>query len=115
MLVFLVVAVSLLPMIVRFVSGMEPHFVVSGFQDMKTYQEQQAQQAPQVPQVQDIQPPTSAPQLPSWRPDPATDYICRSPNDSDQPCPEGTFCDGASQSCVPQFVGGEVPSVGYFS
>ncbi len=109
MLVFLVVAVTLLPMIVRFVSGMEPHFVVSGFQDMKAYQAQQA------PQVQDAQPRVSVPQLPSWRPDPATDYVCRSPHGSDQPCPEGTFCDGASQSCVPQFVGGEVPSVGYFS
>ena len=106
MLLFLVVAVTLLPMIVRFVGGMEPHFVVSGFQDMKAEQEQLRQPVQQHPSV---------PQLPSWRPDPATDYICRSPNGSDQPCPEGTFCDGSSQSCVPQFVGGDVPSVGYFS
>lgn len=104
MLVFLVAAVVILPMIVRFVGGMEPHFVVSGFQDM------QAEQAPSAPRPQ-----VPVPALPSWRPDPATDYVCRSPNGSDQACPEGTFCDGASQSCVPNFVGGDVPSVGYFS
>jgi hypothetical protein len=32
-------------------------------------------------------------------PDPNTNYICRSPNNSGTPCPEGEFCDGTTQAC----------------
>jgi hypothetical protein len=32
-------------------------------------------------------------------PDANTNYICRSPNGSGVPCPEGEFCDGTTQSC----------------
>ena len=97
MLVLLFVSIAILPMIVRYVSRMEPHFV-SGFQDM----------------VRDV--PSQASSSKSWRKtDANTDYMCRSPNDSGTPCPEGTFCDGTTQSCIKTYVGGEVPSVGYFS
>jgi hypothetical protein len=94
MLLFLVVAIVVLPMVVRYIDKMEPHYV-SGFQNM----------------VQNVNVP---PSNDSYRPDPNTDYICRSPNGSGQPCDEGTFCDGATQQCVKSYVGG-APDVGYFS
>ena len=65
--------------------------------------------------VSDIPAIGSASKLPTWRPDPNTNYLCRSPNENGQPCPEGMFCDGTTQSCIPNYVGGSVPSVGYFS
>lgn len=87
MLLFLVAAVVLLPIVVRFIDKMEPHYV-SGFQDFA---------------------------VPTYRPDRNTDYLCSSPNGDGQSCPEGTFCDGSSQQCVSTYVGGEVPDTGYFA
>jgi hypothetical protein len=59
----------------------------------------------------------SSSKLPTWRPDPNTDYLCRSPNEDGTPCDEGYFCDGTTQSCVTIFAGGdpkkELP--GYYS
>jgi len=107
MLVLLVVAVVVLPMIVRYIDRMEPHFVISGFQDLA-----------QANAVGDsIQVPAQASQSMAnvYHPDPNTNYMCGSPNGSGQSCPEGTFCDGATQSCTPVFVGGAVPDTGYFS
>lgn len=98
MLVLLFVSIAILPMIVRYVSNMEPHFV-SGFQDMV---------------VKDV--PSQASSSKMWRkPDADTDYLCRSPDDNGKPCKEGTFCDGTTQGCIDTYVGGPVPSVGYFS
>jgi hypothetical protein len=98
MLVLLALAVIVLPMIVKFIARMEPRFV-SGFQDMVS----------NVPAAASMDP------LDTWRPDPNTDYLCRSPNGSGQPCPEGTFCDGTTQSCIKIYPGGATPSIGYFS
>lgn len=111
MFVLLVVSVMILPALVRWLSTMEPHYVISGFQDLNA--------AARVEETRDqvLSPPqlgTTA-QLPVWRPDPNTDYLCRSPGGGDQPCPEGTFCDGTSQSCIPTHVGGNVPSEGYYA
>ena len=50
-----------------------------------------------------------------YHPDPNTNFMCGSPNGNGQSCPEGTFCDGLTQSCVPTFVGGAVPDTGYYS
>lgn len=111
MLVLLVLAVVLLPMVVRYVNRMENHFIVSGFQNMN----ESSQENGNNDSVQDIPAIGSASKLPTWRPDPNTDYLCRSPNENGQPCPEGMFCDGTTQSCVPNYVGGAVPSLGYFS
>lgn len=94
MLLFLVVAIVVLPMVVRFIDKMEPHYV-SGFENM----------------VQNVNVPSSND---SYRPDSNTDYMCRSPNGTGQPCDEGTFCDGTTQQCVPNYIGG-TSDVGYFS
>ncbi len=48
-------------------------------------------------------------------PDPNTNYLCDSPGNSGIPCPEGQFCDGTTQSCQPKYVGGAVPSTGYYA
>jgi hypothetical protein len=96
MLLFLVLAVVLLPIVVRFIDKMEPHYA-SGFENM----------------VKNVNVPKGG-MKDSYRPDANTDYLCRSPNGG-EPCPEGSFCDGASQSCIKSYVGGNVPDVGYYA
>jgi hypothetical protein len=96
MLLFLVAAVVLLPIVVRFIDKMEPHYV-SGFQDFAV---------PSIPKQGGDS---------TYRPDSNTAYLCSSPNGSGQSCPEGTFCDGSSQQCISSYVGGEVPDTGYFA
>lgn len=111
MFVLLVISIAILPVFIHYLTALEPHYVISGFQDLNT--------ASKVEEIRDQVVSTSSmgstAKLPVWRPDPNTDYICRSPNGSDQPCPEGTFCDGATQSCVAQYVGGDVPVEGYYA
>jgi hypothetical protein len=97
MLIFLVVAIVVLPMIVRFIDKVEPHYV-SGFEDMMV------KNVPQVPQA------TGA----GYFPDPNTNYLC-STDASGKSCPEGTFCDGPSKACIANYLGGQVPETGYFS
>ena len=109
MLVLLVVAVVVLPMIVRYIDRMEPHFVISGFQDLAQAQGESYTGPVRVPAQ------ASNSMASMYHPDPNTNYMCGSPNGSGQSCPEGTFCDGLTQSCVPTFVGGDVPDTGYFS
>ena len=50
-------------------------------------------------------------------PDPNTGYYCRSPNGSGEPCPEGQFCDGPTQSCLPTYKANPLSALlpGYFS
>jgi hypothetical protein len=48
-------------------------------------------------QVQNV---PSVPVQSQYVPDKNTDYLCRSPNESGVPCPEGSFCDGTQQACV---------------
>jgi hypothetical protein len=110
MFVLLVVAVVLLPMVVRYISTFEPHFAISGFQDVASNGPSSADGG-----VAGIPAIGSASKLPSWRPDPNTNYLCRSPNEDGQPCPEGYFCDGTTQACIPTYVGGPVPTTGYYS
>ena len=110
MFVLLVLAVVLLPMIVRYIERLEvTHFAIQGFQDIAPTSEAAEGEVAGIPAI------GSASKLPKWRPDRNTDYLCRSPNEDGQPCPEGQFCDGTTQSCIPVYVGGEVPSTGYFS
>ena len=102
MFLLLVVAVAILPMVVRFIDRMEPHYIISGFEN------------PQQASQESVRVPAGASSMESmYRPDPNTDYICRSANGV--PCPEGTRCDGLTRSCVPVYVGGAVPDKGYFS
>ena len=112
MFVLLVLSVVLLPIIVRYIEGLEvTHFATQGFQDIANTNGPSSADGgvAGVPAI------GSASKLPNWRPDPNTNYLCRSPNVDGQPCPEGQFCDGTTQSCIPNYVGGEVPSTGYFS
>jgi hypothetical protein len=116
MLVLLVLAVILLPMVVRYVNRMENHYMIAGFQNMNGNGKNGPNENDENDDsVQDIPAIGSASKLPTWRPDPNTDYLCRSPNENGQPCPEGMFCDGTTQSCVPTYIGGAVPSLGYYS
>ena len=114
MFVLLVVAVVVLPMIVRYVGSMEAHFAISGFQDIAP---QGTTTGPSNADggVAGIPAIGSTSKLPTWRPDANTDYLCRSPNEDGQPCPEGYFCDGTTQACIPTYVGGPVPATGYYS
>lgn len=114
MFVLLVISVVLLPMIVRYIGKMETHFAISGFQDIAP---QGSVNGPSSADggVADIPAIGSASKLPTWRPDPNTDYLCRSPNEDGRPCPEGYFCDGTTQACIPTYVGGPVPTTGYYS
>ena len=98
MMLFLVVAVVILPIVVRFIDKMEPHYV-AGFQNM----------------MDGVQNVPSMPAEKTYHPDANMDFLCRSPNGSGEPCEEGTFCDGPTQSCVKKYVGGEVPEVGYYA
>ena len=97
MLLFLVLAIVFLPMIVRFIDKMEPHYI-SGFEDMTVTN---------VPQV-------AKAAGEGYFPDPNTNYLC-SADASGKSCPEGTFCDGPSKACIANYLGGQVPETGYFS
>jgi len=109
MFVLLVVSVILLPMVVRYIGRIETHFAISGFQNMTTGPSSPDGGVAGIPAI------GSTSKLPTYRPDPNTNYLCRSPNEDGIPCPEGHFCDGTTQSCIPTFVGGPVPSIGYYS
>ena len=97
MLLFLVGAIVVLPLIVRFIDKMEPHYA-SGFQNM----------------MDGVENVPSVPTAPTYSPDPNTSYLCNADSNGNS-CPEGTFCDGPTKSCIGSFVGGTVPDVGYFS
>lgn len=103
MFVLLVIAVIVLPMIVRYIDRMEPQYV-AGFRNCPARQDEGNLYSDQ--EVEDIPAIGKASKLPTWRPDRNTDYLCRSPNESGQPCDEGQFCDGSVQQCTPVFVGG---------
>lgn len=107
MFVLLVVAVILLPIIVRYVDRMDVHYSISGFQNEEA-------PAPSHNGVASV-PSAASSMSQNYVKDRNTDYMCRSPNDGGQPCPEGTFCDGATQSCVNSYIGGAVPDTGYFA
>jgi hypothetical protein len=108
MMLFLVLAVVFLPMVVRFIDKMEPHYA-SGFENMS----EDVYEAEGMENMVNHVP--SVPRPDTYHPDANTDYMCSSPNGNGESCPEGTFCDGSSQSCVKSYVGGDVPDTGYFS
>jgi len=91
MLVFLVVAVAVLPMVIRYIDKMEPHYIVSAFEDMQ------------------VQPVSS---MPSMNNGAKNSPFMPAIQSGDQ-CPEGSFYDG--NQCVKTFVGGAVPDTGYFA
>ena len=115
MLVILVLVVAFLPALIRYIGEVEVHYIVSGFEDMveeKAHQEQQEHQEKQESAFVDhdqafIDVPSAArgQSLSTGQADP----FCR------KACPEGSFCDNHSKSCVSNYVGGNVPSDGYYA
>lgn len=103
MFLLLVVAVVILPIIVRYIDSMESHYIISGFENP----------APTTTAShEDVTVPSSAT---TYRVADNGRYMCNSPNGSGQSCPEGTFCDAATQSCIAMYAGGPVPDTGYFA
>jgi hypothetical protein len=94
MLVLLVVVIAFVPMLLKLLRGS-----VSGFDDMQ------------------VAPVAGATAMSAGRyvQDPNTDYLCRSPNDSGVPCPEGQFCDGTRQACERKSIPAQGEVVGYFA
>ena len=115
MLVLLALIVAFLPALIRYIGEVEVQYIVSGFEDMmeqKAQEHAQAQQEKQESAFVDhdqafIDVPSAARgmSLATGHADP----FCR------KACPEGSFCDGHSNSCVPNYVGGNVPSDGYYA
>lgn len=101
MFVLLVCAIVLLPMFVHFINRNQPHFSISGFQNHDT--------GVKVPDM------VSAFHKKPYVQDVNTDYMCRSPNDSGEPCSEKYFCSGVTQSCVPKYVEASGEIQGYYS
>jgi len=102
MFVLLVVVIILLPIVVRYIDRMDVHYSISGFQG---YSDDEVKSVPHV---------ASAPNS-NYVPDPNTAYLCNSPNNSGESCPEGTFCDGASQTCLKKTVPATSDAMGYYS
>ena len=118
MLVLLALVVAFLPALIRYIGQAEVQYIVSGFEDMVEEQKAHVQaQAQAQAQAQEnasmdhdqafIDVPAAArgSTLATGHADP----FCR------KACPEGTFCDGHSNSCIPRYVGGNVPSDGYYA
>jgi hypothetical protein len=89
MLIVLVVVVALLPMAVRLVLRS-----VSGFEDGAA--DAAVPSTANVPSMAGRKNYADVDEIP----DPNTNYLCRSPNLSGEPCPEGTFCDGTASPQV---------------
>jgi hypothetical protein len=106
MFLLLLVSVILLPMIVSWVGRNEPHFSMSGFQNPSEDTESGVANVPSMGRSS---------QLPTFRPDANTTYLCNSPNEDGESCPEGTFCDGTLNKCVSNYQGAFDKVVGYFA
>jgi Na+-transporting methylmalonyl-CoA/oxaloacetate decarboxylase gamma subunit len=108
MLVFLVLVVAFLPALIRYIGEVEVHYIVSGFEDMVEEKAQAHQESASMDHDQafiDIPAAARGNSLATGQADP----FCR------KACPEGSFCDNYSKSCVSNYVGGNVPSDGYYA
>ena len=97
MLILLVAVVAFLPWVLRLLVRN-----IAGFEDAPVQAPQVASQSKMTGDL-------------SYVPDRNTDYICRSPNSSGVPCPEGEFCDGTSQSCQKISPAATESVIGFFS
>jgi len=118
MLVLLALIVTFLPALIRYIGQAEVHYIVSGFEDMVEEQvahEQAQKNGSEMPSDQafvdhdqafiDVPLAARGTTLATGPADP----FCR------KVCPEGSFCDNHSKSCVSNYVGGNVPSDGYYA
>jgi hypothetical protein len=118
MLVLLAFVVAFLPSLIRYIGQVEVHYIVSGFEDMVQEEKEMAQAQAEENAIADVAMNPSNDQAFIDVPAAArgnslatghADPFCR------KACPEGSFCDGHSQSCIPNYVGGNVPSDGYYA
>jgi hypothetical protein len=118
MLVLLALVVAFLPSLIRYIGQVEVHYIVSGFEDMVQEEKEMAQAQAEENAIADVAMNPSNDQAFIDVPAAArgnslatghADPFCR------KACPEGSFCDGHSQSCIPNYVGGNVPSDGYYA
>jgi hypothetical protein len=93
----LILAMIILPRIVSYVDRMEPHFAISGFQDMPA---PTSEQAPRIEPTGLVKDPSS---------------MVRKATCGTQVCPEGSFCDDLSQTCTPLYPSSDVPDEGYYA
>ena len=111
MLLLLVLVVAFLPALIRYIGEVEVHYIVSGFEDMmeeKVQAQQEHQENASMDHDQafiDVPAAARGQSLATGHADP----FCR------KACPEGSFCDNHSKSCVSNYVGGNVPSDGYYA
>lgn len=115
MLVLLVLVVAFLPALIRYIGEVEVQYIVSGFEDMVEEKAQEQAQEHQEKQESafvdhdqafiDVPSAARGQSLSTGQADP----FCR------KACPEGSFCDNHSKSCVSNYVGGTVPSDGYYA
>lgn len=95
----LIVAVVILPKIVAYIHRVEPHFVISGFQDMHPASVEESTRVPQIPSEINKEPSS----------------LIRKALCGDEPCPEGTFCDDLTQTCVSHYPSSTTPDEGYYA
>ena len=115
MLVLLALIVAFLPALIRYIGEVEVQYIVSGFEDMMEQKGQEhAQEGAQHQESAFVDHDQAFIDVPSAARGMSlatghADPFCR------KACPEGSFCDGHSNSCVPNYVGGNVPSDGYYA
>jgi hypothetical protein len=100
----LLAAVWILPKIVEWINREEAHFIISGFQDLS----QQEEKGESLSQESLSSSPPSPPPV-------KTSPFFLSGVCNGIPCPEGTFCDDVSQTCISLSPPGTAPDTGYFS
>jgi hypothetical protein len=98
-LVGLIVVAVILPKFIAYINRMEPHFAISGFQDMHPASVEESTRVPQIPS-EDKKEPSS---------------LVRKALCGDEPCPEGTFCDDLTQTCVSLYPSSSTPDEGYYA
>lgn len=103
----LFLSVWLLPKIVAWIEREEVHFVISGFQDLASSHpvHTESVSTSQVSTSQVSVPPMEQRSSPFFR-----SGMCNG-----TPCPEGTFCDEVSQTCISLYPSSETPDTGYYS
>jgi hypothetical protein len=89
MFVLLILAVVLLPMIVRYIGKNDRYYSISGFQN------------PESDVMYTVPSVVASSQPPHYVPDIYTNYSCNSPpNSGYMPCKEGQFCNGTLGECI---------------
>lgn len=92
----LILVVAILPRFIEYLHEVEPHFVISGFQDMHP---SPVDSVSTIPREMEKEPSS----------------LIRKSLCGDSPCEEGTFCDDLTQTCVPLYPSSSTPDTGYYA